>query len=131
MKHPAFTTVLMSTLILAACAGSGRPDQAGNPFSEAGGERQLIQIAVQNNNFSDATLWAVVQNARRIRLGSVTGKTDANFTVPWRFSEQLRIEIDMMAGPRCITRPIDVDPGDVLQLEIRAVFQDTLDCTPR
>ena len=119
----------MATLLLGACAGTGS-NVSDSPFSAADGEREIVQIQVLNNNFSDATLWAVVMDSRRIRLGNVTGKTDASFSIPWRFSEPMRIEIDMVAGPRCRTRPITVDPGDVLQLEIQSVFRDTRDCQP-
>lgn len=128
------TGSLRILLVTAALLGAGCSSGATarpSPFSEAAGERELIQIDVLNNNFSDATLWAVVEDSRRIRLGSVTGKTDASFRIPWRFSETLRIEIDMVAGPRCVTRPIVTDPGDILQLEIDSVFTNTRDCLPR
>ncbi len=118
---------LLAALLLSACAAA-RPD---SPFTAAQGERNVIRIEVQNHNFDDATLWAVVQNARRIRLGRVTGKSDAQFSIPWSFSESLSIEIDMMAGPRCLTSSVTVDPGDVLELQIQPVFSNTADCVQR
>lgn len=104
-------------LVLTACA-SGGPKASGSPFSEDLAERQEIKISVQNNNFSDVTLWALVRDGRRQRLGQVTGKTDAVFTLPWRFSEPMRLEFDLVAGPRCTTENIDVDPGDTLEMII-------------
>lgn len=121
------TALVALALATAACA-TGNPMQSDGPFSAGGGERDMVTIDVLNNNFSDATLWALRSDAERIRLGSVTGKTDARFTIPWRFSEPMRIEIDMVAGPRCVTDNINVDPGDVLQLEIQPVFQQTAGC---
>lgn len=119
--------LLALTLAVAACA-TASPMQSDGPFSAAGGERDMVTIDVLNNNFGDVTLWALRSDAERIRLGGVTGKTDARFTIPWRFSEPMRIEIDMVAGPRCVTENITVDPGDVLQLEIQPVFEQTAGC---
>lgn len=87
-----------------------------------------IQLDVLNNNFSDATLWIVVRESARERLGVVGGKTDTTFVIPWDFPQPIRMEIDMLAGPRCLTRAIEADPGDILQLEILAVFDETPWC---
>lgn len=102
---------------LSACA-SGGPQDTGSPFSEDLAERQEVKISIQNRNFSDVTLWTLVRDGRRQRLGTVTGKTDAVFTLPWRFSDPMRIELDFVAGPRCTTENLDVDPGDTLELLI-------------
>ena len=116
------TYALMALVLGTAGCASGNPAQADSPFVEAGAVRNLIQIDVVNNNYNDATLWAVRSGAQRVRLGVVSGKGDARFSVPWRFSEPLQIEIDLFTGPRCLTREMSVDPGDILQLEIQAVF---------
>lgn len=129
MRTPAPKRIALVALTLAAAAcATGNPLQSDGPFDAAGGERELVTIDVLNNNFGDVTLWALRSDAERIRLGNVTGKTDARFSIPWRFSEPMRIEIDMVAGPRCVTENITVDPGDVLQLEIQPVFQQTAGC---
>lgn len=107
--------VLMGT---AACAsGQGQPG-SGNPFAEAQGQSQEIQIRVVNFNFNDATVWTVVRDVRRERLGMVTGKSDATFTVPWTLSDALRLEFDLIGGVRCITDPLSVDPGEIIELQI-------------
>ena len=115
------TALAGAALALVACA-SGNPRSAGSPFSQDPAERQEIKISVQNNNFSDATLWALVRDGRRQRLGQVTGKTEAVFTVPWSFSEPMRIEFDLVAGPRCTTESLDVDPGDTIEMIIAVDF---------
>lgn len=109
---------LLSALVVAAgaCAQGGRPIQ-GDPFSASGDGPQTITIHVRNLNFSDATLWAVSRSGRQ-RLGVVTGKGDAVFRTSWTFPQPLQIEIDLLAGERCITEPLDVDPGDDLDLQI-------------
>jgi hypothetical protein len=38
------------------------------------------------------------------------------------------IEIDMLAGPKCFTEELPVDPGDVLELQIASVFSSTAAC---
>ena len=110
---------------LSACATAAGDPQ--DPFDGAAGEDQ-IRIEVENFNFADATVWALVQGGRRIRLGTVTGKSDSVFTLPWRFSVPLRMEIDQVAGERCVTEEIPVDPGDILLLRIEPVFTDTRGC---
>ncbi len=125
------SAALVALVLSGAGCATGNPAQSDSPFSDASGVRNLVQIDVLNNNFNDATLWAVRSGAERTRLGIVSGKSDARFSVPWRFSEPLRIEIDLFTGPRCLTREIPVDPGDVLQLEIQAVFLETSYCERR
>lgn len=117
-------------ILVAATASCATASKAVNedPFTSAARGEQIIRIEVLNSNFSDATLWAIVQDSRRIRLGRVTGKSDSVFTLPWKFSYPLRLDIDLLAGPRCVTRAIETDPGDVLQLEIRSTFQETPYC---
>ena len=105
-------------LAAAACASGGGPQRAGSPFSDDPRERNEVRIHIQNNNFSDATVWTLVRDGRRNRLGTVTGKSEADFTVPWRFSEPMRIEFDLVAGPRCTTQNLMVDPGDSLEMQI-------------
>ena len=78
---------------------------------------ESVRIYVTNRNFMDATLWAVTAGTRK-KLGIVTGKREAVYTIPWRFSDDLRIEIDMLAGKRCTTERLPVDPGDDIELII-------------
>jgi hypothetical protein len=104
----------------AACASSGARPASGNPFAQDLAESKQIQIRILNLHFSDATVWALARDARRERLGTVTGKSEATFTIPWTFSEPLRLEFDLLADVRCVTEEISVDPGDVLELQITA-----------
>ena len=112
------TAALAGLLLLSACATGKTKAREGNPFSQDLAERNEVQITVMNFNFSDATVWALVRDGRRTRLGYVTGKSDAVFTMPWTFSEPLRLEFDLLADVRCVTEQIMVDPGDILELQI-------------
>lgn len=111
---------LAGVLLMTACASGSR--QTGNPYSQELGERNEVRIDIQNRNFSDATVWALIRDGNRRRLGVVTGKTDSVFTVPWTFSEPLRLEFDFVAGPRCFTESLQVDPGDIIELQIASEF---------
>jgi hypothetical protein len=111
-------TVLAGALLAMTACASGGPRSSGTPFSQDLAERNEIKITIQNNNFSDATVWTLVRDGRRQRLGMVTGKSEAAFTLPWRFSEPLRLQFDLVAGPRCTTENLSVDPGDTLELQI-------------
>jgi hypothetical protein len=119
--------VFLLPLVMAACATGGR--SSGNPFGRASGEQE-IHIKVLNQNFYDATIWAVVRGARQSKLGVVVGKQDADFTMPWTFSEPLQLEIDLLTGNmRCRTDPLTVDPGDILELQISVDFGQTRGCS--
>ena len=125
MKRLLQLTVLLA---LTSCATSA----GGREGREAAWRRDgEIRIDILNHNFSDATIWVFVSNAQRERLGTVTGKTDESYVLPWDFTQPLSLEIKLLAGPRCLTRSIDVDPGDIMQLEIQAVFRETQWCVNR
>lgn len=116
MRHPSTLFLAAALLAASACAsGSGR---SANPYSADMGERKQVQIDIQNDNFSDASIWVVVRGSRQKRLGTVTGKSSASFKLNWTFTEPLRLQLDFVAGPKCTTRALQVDPGDVLQLQI-------------
>jgi hypothetical protein len=65
----------------------------------------------------DATLHARWLGGRQ-RLGVVTGITTANYQLEWDQPQELQLEIDMLAGDKCLTPPIMANPGDVISVEI-------------
>ncbi len=94
-----------------ACASSGSRFDELEPGR--GGE---LALEVENQNFYDATLYAV-SGSRRHRLGTVGGNGKRNFTFPW-VGPEVRIEIRLISVGSYLTEPITVDRGDVLQLTI-------------
>ena len=118
-------TAIVATLALAACASAG-PRLSDDPWSSTERPPQ-VRLIVQNRNFSDARLYAIRRSARE-SLGILGGKQDAEFMLDWPSPEPLRIEINMLAGPRCVTEEMQVDPGDILELQIAVVFTDTSGC---
>ncbi|MDA1102641.1 MAG: hypothetical protein O2956_03505 [Gemmatimonadetes bacterium] len=125
MNRPRSTFLLLAAVALMGC-GAGRPEPVREPFT-ASGRPETIRIIVQNLNFADARLFAYRRGARS-SLGSVGGKQDGEFSLPWRFPEPLRIEINLLAGPTCSTEEILVDPGDILELQISSVFSSSSFC---
>jgi len=116
--HLAVGALFGAVLLLTSCSTTpGR----GDPFSGGGG-REEIRIEVRNLNFSDATLYTIGGGMRR-RLGLVLGKHDEAFTVPWRISQPLAIEIDLLAGVTCTTREMMTDPGDIIEVQIDIVLR--------
>lgn len=98
-----------------ACA-SGSSRSTDDLFGSAGS--RPVRLSVRNRNFNDATIWAVF-SADRVRVGTVTGKTDAVLALPNRARpDPLYLEIDLVGGEHCRTETLVVDPGDELQLEI-------------
>ena len=112
-ERRAFHTAAMFAVavLFGACASTGGPD---SPY---GGGSNRITIEVDNLNWSDATLWAHKGGARQ-RLGVVGGKKRARFDMEWSYSQTLEVEIDLLAGSRCITPTLSVDPDDIIELQI-------------
>jgi hypothetical protein len=77
----------------------------------------VVQLTVQNNDFKDATVYAVWEGMARRRIGMVTGKTSATFTFDW-VSHVMYIEADFIAGEGFTSDAIEVWEGDHLDLVI-------------
>lgn len=112
-------TLLPALTVLAVLAGAacslGRGPSGATFGRESPGDS--IRIHVTNLNFMDATLWALTTGTRE-KLGVVTGKRNAVYTVPWRGYTDLSLEIDILSGPRCVTESLPVGPGEDIELII-------------
>ena len=115
--------VIAVTVLTAACAARAGE---GNPLPAPGLEDQ-IEIRIINNNFSDARLYAVHPGKREF-IGMLTGKTEANYTLDWDFSQTLSIEISLLAGGTCTTEELIVDPGEALFLSIDSTLSTMANC---
>ena len=111
-------------LIVSACVGTSGPGRA-DPFLSV--ERGEVQVHVRNQNFYDATITAISDTGRR-KLGTVGGKQETVFTMPWAIVGGLRVEIDLLAGRECTTESIAVTPGDTVELQILAEFDRSSFC---
>jgi hypothetical protein len=116
----------MAVLCIVLAGGSfGCAAARRNPFVAP--EDATITIQVDNRNFQDATVHAIWPGQRR-RLGTVTGITTANFKLQLDRSVLMHFELRLLAGPRCRTREIWADPGDIIVLEIDSRFVSGPDC---
>jgi len=122
-----FKPVASSILLWVATACGGVSPSLNDPYADAG-DRNEFRLHVQNDNFYDARITVLARGNVRQQLGYVTGKTDGVFTVPWTFSNDLRVQIDFVAGPTCTTDVLTVDPGDDLRLHILSAIADTNFC---
>ena len=108
--------VLLGLLSAGSCLG--KLGRAPDPFTtrpHAG--TGAIEVEVQSLNFNDASIFAIRQG-ERIRLGTVTGKSDQTFTLDWNFALPLQFEAQLVGGRSCRVQELMVDPGDRLWLRI-------------
>lgn len=119
---------IAALVVITACGSSARTVARGQPFTRDAVAERTIRVHVQNDNFMDARLYAISSSSRQ-HLGIVVGKQQAVLEIPWDFSKPLRIEIDLLAGPKCTTDTIEADPGDILDLRIESVFSRSAACS--
>lgn len=120
---PALGVVLIASLAASACGTLG----LANPFGGSSSGESSVTVEVQNRNFADATIH-VLRGSERIRLGIVSATEDRTFTVAWRFSMPMRVNIRLLAGGECITDDLIVDPGDRLFVEVPPDLSSDPDC---
>lgn len=109
-------------LLLSVVGSCATATPSVNPFHLTRSAGQ-IHIEVRNDNFYDATIWAVVSGVRQRKLGVVSGKQNADFTMRWTVARPLQFEIDLLTGNMtCRTDALVVDPGDHLELQITSAF---------
>ncbi len=107
-------TQLGAGLLLCGCGFLGG--------GKGGGEEEprpapILTLHVENQNFYDATLYALARSGERQRLGVVTGNSQGTFTFRW-LQDEIRVIIQLLAGGSTATDPILVNPGDSLNLVI-------------
>jgi len=112
MKTTRGAALLAVTFLMAtsACVTSGARRAA---------EEDIVRVYVDNQNFSDATIFAHFVGSGPIRLGQVVGKTREMLTFRFRDGE-VRLEIRLLAGGSHMTQPIPIYRGDELELIVPA-----------
>jgi hypothetical protein len=102
---------------LGACAGSG----AGDPFAGATPAARFeaptsISVYAQNENEEDVVIY-LLSVGRIERVGSVAPERARSFQVPWDSTQELRIRVEILAGPRYTTNALStVSPGDRVEV---------------
>lgn len=108
-----FVLTLLLAPLLQGCAGN----YGNNPFQGPAG-RNEIQVTIRNQNFSDASVYAIWRAGARVRLGSVTGNSSRTFSTPWR-GDVIQFEVDFLGGGGYTTPSYPVNEGDHLELTLR------------
>jgi hypothetical protein len=79
-------------------------------------------LKVENQGFPDMNIFVLPETSNRIRLGTVTGSSNAYFTLPAnvvRGTRELRFQALPIATPRGpVSQSIVVTPGDTVVLTI-------------
>ena len=113
MKAMRLTGTLVLALVTVSCGMFG--GGSGDEFVSAA-DRELT-LHVKNQNFYDATLYAV-DNGYRQRLGVVTGNAERTFRFRWTRLD-LAIGIDLLAAGTSVTQPLYAD--------VRSTIEDFVD----
>ena len=109
------TLTLCLALGSAACASSGP-----NPFDDAEtGASRTVMVEVQNQNFYDATIYAITGAGER-RLGIVAGNARRTFTARLVGPGDVRLRVRLLGGGSFTTQPMPASPGETLVLIIPA-----------
>jgi hypothetical protein len=114
MRKAASTIVLVAVLISGACA-QGMQRSANSNSSE-----QRTTIRVENNNWLDMVVYAVMSGSR-LRLGSVGTGSVADFKLPSGYGDGsgFRLIMDPIGAPAGYsTEFITVGPGGRIQLRV-------------
>lgn len=78
----------------------------------------VITLRVDNQNYYDATVYAVTDAGEQQRVGRVTGLSRGTFTFRWLHND-LRVLIQLLADGSAVTPSVIVTPGDSLNLVIQ------------
>ena len=110
--------IVLAGLLLASLAGAGCNGRRDLPPMFGRGRNQPVQLTVQNNRFEDAAIWAIWRGGKRHRVGLATGATaSTTFQFDW-ISDVVTFEVDFIAADGYMVDPIEVSPGDHLDLVI-------------
>jgi hypothetical protein len=115
--HPA--RFLLPGLLILVAAGCGTlAGERDSTWTVADTRDESFSIEVRNDNFNQARIFARWNGDRR-RLGEVGGNQSRTFNLDWR-TQDLRLEVDFLAGGGFVSDRISVNPGDRLYFRIPA-----------
>ena len=102
-------------LFAAGCGGGGGTSTPQPAFD--GDLSQVLTITIRNEQIDVARITLFI-NSRRERLGDVRGLATRTFHVPMRGGASVRMSFDLTLGASCVTRDVELGPGDVIQAVI-------------
>lgn len=130
MTSPPRLRIVAALLVAAALTGCALSGGPRNPFQGGPDGERTISVEARNDNFADATVY-VFRGGERIRAGVVTGKDQRTFRIAWTVHRSFQAEIDLLGGGRCLTRELQVAPGDRVQIVVPIDITNDPECRPR
>jgi hypothetical protein len=115
MRLPKWVAVLGLGCLLGAVPGGRHAVRAATSAQDSVPQRGM-SVEVDNQNFYDATIYAVRPGLRQ-RIGYVVGEGRRTFSFRWPDGD-LRLEIHLLAVGSYYTQVMDVQQGDELQLTV-------------
>ncbi len=116
LRSHAFLGFVAVSLAVFACGRASQGDSSQYRVPTPTNARDL-NLFVKNQNFYDATLYAIGPAGSRQRLGRVPGNSEETLSFRWS-SLELRIEIALLSVGSTVTDALPVDEGDDLELII-------------
>lgn len=115
--------LLAATAAVAACAQSSTSTASGDVVpSDTSARPQAGTLRVDNQAFSDMTIYVIESSGQRQRLGTATGNSTTTLRIPARLlggARALRFQADPIGGTQApISQEITVVPGEVIELTI-------------
>jgi len=102
-------TLAVLTLLLATFTACG--------VRGTGTGAQRVPIVVENQNFYQATVFAIL-NGGRVRVGNVAGGRTATMQAPSPPTGQMRVEVRLLAVGAFTSYPVTVQPGDTVRVTV-------------
>jgi hypothetical protein len=100
-------------LLLSACYTASPGAGARPEFAQS----EEVIVAIDNQNFYEATIYAEYEGFNSRRLGQVRGFSRDTFTVAWRGS-RLRMRTRLLSAGQTVSSELHVAPGDFVELII-------------
>lgn len=117
--------LLLAALALSACAqaGTGTGTATGDVMpADSIPDETFGTLSVDNQAFSDMTIYVIEPSGQRSRLGTATGNTTTTLRIPSRLlggARALRFQADPIGGVRApISQEVTVIPGETVILTI-------------
>lgn len=113
VSGPVLFVAVVATLTAGGCGLGNLAD----PLAARPKFGSVVQLTVENNDFRDATIYAIWEGKTRRRVGLATGKKTTNFTMEW-VSGSVVFEGKFVAGEKFTLGQTEVWEGDHLDLVV-------------